>query len=110
MAHRPERVASLIREELSKLVERELEFPGALVTITEVDVTKKLDYAKVGVSIFPPEKNEEAFRIIKTAQGEMQYKLNRVLNIKPMPRIDFYPDYGPENAARVEKKLMDYNS
>lgn len=107
MNHRPERVSSLIREELSKLIERELEFPDMLVTLTDVNIDKKLEGAKVGVTVFPSEKSAEAMKILADAQGEMQYKLNRILNIKPMPRIHFFADYGPENAARVEKKLLD---
>lgn len=106
MNHRPERVASLIREELALIIARELEFP-ALVTLTEVEVNKKLETAKVGVTVYPSEQDEECLAVLKRAQGEMQHLLNRKLNIKPMPRIDFFLDHGPENAARVEKKLME---
>lgn len=107
MNYRPERVANLIREELSKLIERELEFPEMLVTLTEVVIDKKLEGAKTGVSVFPSEKTDEALEILHAAQSELQYKLLRIINIKPMPKIHFYADYGPENAAKVEKKLLD---
>ncbi len=101
-----QRVSSLIREKLSWIIEREVEVPGALITITEVDVTKKLDYAKVRVSVFPSEKAGDAIRELGRRAGELQHILNRTLNIKPMPRISFDLDRGPENAAIVEKILL----
>lgn len=107
MNHRPERVGSLIREELAKLIARELEFGGALVTLTDVEIDKKLDTAKVGVTVFPSDKGEESLKILRQAQGELQWQLLRKINIKPMPHIYFFLDYGPENAARVEKALLD---
>ena len=107
MNFRPLRVAQLIREELGKIIQRELEFPGALVTITEIEVTKKLETAHVLVSVFPEKETEAALRTLKTAKRELQHQLNRKLNIKPMPHIEFRADYGPENAARVEKTLLE---
>lgn len=103
---RKDRVASLIREELGKIVLEELEFPGAIATLTEVEVEKKLDYAKVKVSVYPSEKADEVLREFVKRVGHLQHLLNRKLNIKPMPRISFVLDRGPELAARVEKALL----
>lgn len=107
MTHRPDRVASLIEHELSALLLRELEFPGALVTISGVEVTKKLDNAKISISVFPGERSEEVLKKLQFSQGSLQFKLGRILNIKPMPRIRFEIDYGAENAAQVEKRLLE---
>jgi ribosome-binding factor A len=108
MNHRPERVAKLIREKLSTTIAREVEFPmGTLVTLTEVEVNKKMEIAKIGVSVIPSNKAEEVLRILHKAQGDLQYLLVRILNIKPMPRIHFAIDYGPANAAHIEKTLID---
>ena len=52
MNFRSERVGKLIREELSKMILREAEL-SALATITEVVVDKKLDGARVKVSVIP---------------------------------------------------------
>ena len=104
---RSERVQKLIREELAKIVIREMEFPGALVTITEVAVDKKLEHAKVRVSVIPSAAADGALDALKKRTGELQYLLTRKINIKPMPRIAFLPDHGPERAAVVEKLLDD---
>jgi ribosome-binding factor A len=107
MNHRPERVGKLIREKLSQVIAREIEFPsGVLVTLTEVEVNKKMEIAKIGMSVIPSDRSDEALGILQRAQGDLQYLLVRILNIKPMPHIHFFIDYGPENAAKIEKKLL----
>jgi ribosome-binding factor A len=111
MNHRPERVSSLIQEELSRIILREVELPvpGALATITDVEVDKKLEGAKVEVSVIPSDAETEkaVLGALDAAAGELQYLLMKKINIKPMPRIRFALDHGYENAAHVEKLLED---
>lgn len=110
MNHRPDRVASLIQHELGGLILRELEFPGALVTLSGVEVSKKLDFARVEVSVLPADKEPEVLKTLVAAQRELQFKLGRKLNIKPMPQLRFEIDHGLENAAQVEKRLLEEES
>ena len=107
MNHRPDRVASLIQEELGALLVRDVEFPGALVTISEVTVTKKLDLARVEVSVLPHERERDVMKTLEAAHGELQFKLGRKLSIKPMPTLKFEIDHGMENAAAVERRLLE---
>lgn len=104
---RSERVGKLIREELAKLIIREVEIPGALATITEVNVEKKLDYARVKVSIIPSEKAPQALKALERQAGHLQHLITKKVNIKPMPRIAFEIDHGYENAAAIEKRLLE---
>ena len=105
--HRPERVGSLIREELSQLILRETEFPGALITITDVIVDKKMENAKVMISAIPLDRAVGALKVLNHMIGNLQHLLNHKMNIRPMPRISFQIDGGLENAAKVEKTLME---
>lgn len=107
MNYRPLRVAKLIKEELGMIIEKELEFPGALFTITEIEVNKKLETARVEFSVFPSSSAEEVLKILEKSAGRLQYLLMKKINIKPMPRIFFEIDRGPENAARVEKIFLE---
>lgn len=106
MKHRTLRIDSLIREELGKILLKEVELPGALLTITEVKTSKDIDKAVVGVSILPSEKSEEALKILNRNSRHLQYLLMKKVNLKPMPQISFQVDYGPEKAAEVEKLLL----
>ncbi len=107
MNYRDLRVGGLIRNELGKMLIKEFEFPGVLLTITDVVVDKKLEGARVEVSILPAEKTGETMRVLKKNQGRLQHLLLKKINIKPMPQIRFIIDHGPENAARVEKILLE---
>ncbi len=106
MDRRPLRVQKLVREELSKIILRELEFGRALVTITEAEVDKKLEKAKVKVSVLPADAAERAFKTLEKNTARLQYLLTKKINIKPMPWISFEIDHGLENAAAVEKALL----
>lgn len=104
MNFRPERVGKLIREELSLMIIRELELP-ALATITAVVVDKNLEGARVEVSVIPASGEKAVLAELTARAGYFQHLLLKKINIKPMPRIVFAIDHGPENAAKVEKLL-----
>lgn len=107
MKLRPLRVASVIQEELSKIIIRELEFPGFLVTITFVDVDRKMEGALVYFGVIPSEQAAAALRILNKARGFLQHLLLKKMNIKPMPEIIFKIDKGVERAAAIEKLLIE---
>lgn len=103
---RSERVQSLIQEELGKIILREVELSGALATITGVEVDRKLERARVDVSVIPSAAAPAALAELVKRTGHLQHLLMKKMNIKPMPRIMFELDRGPENAAAVEKALL----
>lgn len=103
---RSQRVSKLIREQLGEIIVRELDFAGALATITDVEVDKKLEHARVKVSVIPSDKGVKVFEVLDREAGRLQHLLLKKINIKPMPRIAFVIDRGYENAAQVEKQLM----
>ena len=105
---RPERTGQLIRDELSAMIAREIEFPvGVLVTVTDVNVTSDMDHAKVRVSVLPSEYGERVMKILNDFRGFLQHGLYRKINIRPMPQMLFDLDHGLENAAAVEKKILE---
>jgi len=127
MRYRQERIASLIKEEISKLIVREIEFPDCLMTIVDVEVDKKLEKAIVSFSVLcpfgtspegrPSEKSsgyarsrvarEMALKILGKNRSHLQYLLLRKINIKPMPQIVFKIDRGLEESAKIEKILLE---
>lgn len=109
--HRQERIGELIKKLLSELMLRELEFPlGTLATITEVIVSEDLEHAKIRVSVLPGSEAEKVLSVLKRFRDSLQYMLARKMNIRPMPQIAFELDHGLENAAWVEKTLLDVDN
>jgi len=107
MRYRQERIANLIKEEISKLIVREIEFPESLVTITDVEIDDELNRAVISFSVLPSEKSEMALKILGKNRSHLQYLLLRKINIKPMPQIEFKIDYGLKKAAEIEKILLE---
>lgn len=107
MNYRRQRFANLIKEELSKIIVKEIEFFGCLVTITDVDVNEKLEAAIVYFSVIPSKDFEKAEKIFKKNSRHLQYLLMKKINVKPMPEIVFKPDHGQEKAAGIEKILLE---
>lgn len=83
------KIASVIEEELGKLLLTEFDFDGALVTITDVFVDTDLLQARVKLGIIPVERGPYVFLEIEKKRKFLQGKLLRKLNIKPMPRLKF---------------------
>jgi ribosome-binding factor A len=83
------KIGSLIQEKLGELFVRDFNFEGALVTIVGVEVDEKLERAFVKLSIFPLHKGPEMFTMIDNRRRELEHKLLRKMNIKPMPRLVF---------------------
>ena len=106
--HRPERVSDLIIEEMNKLLLKEVEMPsGALLTITDVEVAKDLSRAVVKVSVYPSDLGKKTLVALEKRAPWFQRTLLRKINIKPMPRLSFEIDLGPEKAAGVERVLLE---
>ncbi|MBI4094309.1 MAG: 30S ribosome-binding factor RbfA [Candidatus Liptonbacteria bacterium] len=107
MHHRALRVAKLVKLELGKIIARDFDPEGALLTITHVEVAEDLERAAVFVSILPEEAAARTLARLTKAAGSLQYALTKKLNIMPMPRITFAIDEGERNAAAVEKRLLE---
>lgn len=68
---------------------REFDFEGAIVTISEVEIGEDLDRANVKLSIIPFEKEPEMYKMIEARKKELQHKLLKKMNVRPMPQIHF---------------------
>lgn len=106
MSHRLPQVNELIRQELNKLLLSELEFPkDCLVTITKVEVTRDLHYAKVWISVLPSYYITKVLKKLNVNIGHLQFLLNKKLVMKPLPRVNFAIDATEQKAAEIERLL-----
>ena len=106
---RLERVNQLIKEEVSVLLQRELKDPRlGFVTVTEVDVTPDLKYAKVYVSVLGRDAQWAAsFQALDSARGFVWSWLRRHLDLRVTPEITFHPDRSMEHAAHIQSLLAE---
>jgi ribosome-binding factor A len=102
MTVRMDRVASLIREEVSTIIQRELTEPGyGFITVTEVKVTPDLKIAKVYVSIFGNSATrEKTLAMLEDHKGHIRSLLGGNIRLKFTPAIHFHLD---DTLDRVER-------
>ncbi len=105
MINRIDKVNSLLEHEISKIISRDFNFPGVLVTLTSVDTTPNLIEARVCVSIMPEDKNDKILKVLNKGVYSVQQKINKKLNMRPIPKIIFVKDEKIAYAAKIEKLL-----
>ena len=106
MSNRIEKVNSLLEHEIGKILLHDFAFsPEILVTLTRVDCSSNLIEAKVYISVFPEEKSAGILNALQKSVYDVQYKINRVLRQRPIPKIRFVKDENISKAAKVEELL-----
>ncbi len=104
MAHRIERVNSLIRQEISQLLQRQVKDPrlGNFITVTEVATSADLKYAKVFISrIGSGEEKEQTLSVLAAAAGFFRKELARHLKLRYIPELSFQWDDSIERGNRL---------
>jgi len=105
--HRPERVADLLREEISQIVSYELQDPRlAMVTVTDVRVAANLKSAKVYVTVAGTEDDHKvALAALRHAVPYLRKEIGLSLNIPHIPDLHFVRDRVEEEGQRVDQLL-----
>ena len=104
-ANRIDKVNSLLLQEIGKIIQKDFDFSDCLVTLTHVDVTPNLIDAKAFITVLPDEKKDKIIKILNHNIRDVQQKINKKLNMRPIPKIKFVRDDMVKNAGRVEELL-----
>jgi ribosome-binding factor A len=107
MSIRTERVASLIKEEIGSILEREYRGPSyGFMTVTEVKMSPDLRIAKVSVSVFGDgQAKENAMKMLEEEKTHMRGVLGSHLRLKFTPMLQFYLDDTMERVDRINTLL-----
>ncbi len=104
---RPERVADILREEISQIVGYELQDPRlTMVTVTDVRMSDNLRDANVFVTVAGDEEEHRlALAALRRAAPYVRKQLGLSLNLPRTPEIHFLKDSVEQKADRVEQLL-----
>lgn len=106
---RPDRVAAAIREEVARVLSRDVQDPriaGAFVTVTGCEVSRDLRTAKVFVSILGDEDAKASARDgLTDLAPQLRGPIGRALRLRAAPEIFFRVDESVAYAARIETLL-----
>ncbi len=107
---RQQKVNRALQKDLGEIFQHEIPhlFPGAMVTITYINITPDLSLARVNLSIFAPGKDKnEILKNIKKHKSEIRGMLgNRIKNqLRIVPELQFFIDESFDKMARIEELL-----
>mgnify|MGYP001560361944 CR=1 FL=1 len=108
MSHRISQVNNLLRNELSKLVAREVEFDDAVVTLMRVEAEADLKKARVFVRVLPKEKTRDSLSRLNKRAPFLQSRINKELSMRFVPKLSFSIDQQTDKideATEVEQLL-----
>ena len=105
MSFRVERLGELLKRDLGEIIQRDFQPDGTFVTITSVRVTPDLSIAKVYLSVFAPERdNEVVFEYINEKVSQIRHKFaSRIRNqVRKIPELHFYADDTADYVNKME--------
>ena len=108
MTHHIERVNSLIRREISELIQRQVKDPrlDAFVAVTAVATSPDLKHAKVFVSCISGKQEEQKIlSVLTAASGFLRKELARNLKLRRIPELSFHWDDSIEHGDRILRLL-----
>ena len=87
------RINEEVQRELASLL-REVKDPrvSGLISITNVEVTSDLRFAKMSVSTLESEKLADTIKGLRSAAGFLRRELGARLNLRHTPQLQFVPD------------------
>jgi ribosome-binding factor A len=105
---RTDRVSAELRREIGLLVHaavRDHALPS--VSVSDVEVTKDLDWATVWVTALMPERSVEAVKGLKELAPEFRRALSRSMRLRRVPELKFKYDESVDTGERIERLLRE---
>jgi len=102
---RRQKVEEAIKHEVSQIIQRELNDPGVgFATVTRVEVSQDLKYAKIFVSVLGEKKQvTKTFDALGRAKGFIRKLLAQRLRMRFVPEISFKEDRSSEYSVHISK-------
>ncbi len=105
------RINEEIQRELASLLRtvKDPRLQGGLVTITHVDTTSDLRYAKIYISSLSKENEKEMMKGLRSASGYLRRELGAALRLRYTPELQFIADNSIQQGAHILEMLRDPN-
>lgn len=102
--NRIEKINSLLQQLVGEALQEYLYGNPGLVTVSRVETTRDLKWAKVWVSIVGGD-DDQILNAIKKNIYDIQGEINRNLPTKPVPRLQFFLDTTPRYAQHIDELI-----
>ncbi len=103
---RSDRVAGLLRRELSLLIRNEIRDPRLIaLSISDMTVTRDIAYADVYVNLSDDSDIKQQIKLLKNAAGFLRRQLSHQLKMRSVPELRFHYDSSLANANRLNSLI-----
>ncbi len=103
---RTDRVGAELRREIGLLVHAAVRDHGLpSVSVSDVEVTRDLDWATVWVTTMLPDQADTAVKALKDLAGEFRRSLSRSMRLRRVPELRFKYDDSVDKGERIEHLL-----
>jgi ribosome-binding factor A len=110
---RTDRLNSLLKEVISEVIRRDVRNPHIreLFTVTRVDISKDLHYAKVWVSVIGTDvEKKETIAALQSAAGFIAVNSSKKVVMRYFPELTFKLDDTVDKHMRIEELLGELKS
>ena len=106
-SNRINRINEEIQKELSSLLRtvKDPRVQDTMISITRVETTPDLRFAKIYVSFLEEDKAKDALKGLKSASGYLRRELGRVLNLRYTPELQWSLDDSITYGAKMLKLI-----
>ncbi|NLO25352.1 MAG: 30S ribosome-binding factor RbfA [Clostridiales bacterium] len=108
MSRRAQRLSEEIKREVSDILRNGVKDPrvNALISITQVQVSRDLGYARIYVSLFGSQREKkDALEGLERARGFIKRELGGRLKLRCVPDISFLADDSIEYGSHIDQLL-----
>ncbi|MCI8720828.1 MAG: 30S ribosome-binding factor RbfA [Oscillospiraceae bacterium] len=103
------RINEEIQREMANLLRavKDPRLQSGLVTITHVDTTSDLRYAKIYISALDKSQEKDMMKGLKSASGYLRRELGSALRLRYTPELQFVADDSIQQGAHILEMLRD---
>jgi len=104
------KIAEELRRELADIIRMDVKDDrlSAMVTVSRLELTQDLKFAKVLISVFDEERaREKSIEALNHAASFIRTRLAHSMNIRTVPKLTFVLDNNIAYSFEIEKKLKE---
>ena len=104
---RIQKINAEMQKAISHIIDNDIRDPqiDAIISVTEVDTTPDLSYARVYITSIGKTPTDEVLNRIKGAAGFIRGKLSHLINLRITPRLEFMLDTSLEYSLKIDSIL-----
>jgi ribosome-binding factor A len=101
--YRIDRISDEVKRALDRIIREEVRDPrvSGTFSITRVETTRDLRFAKVFISVLENEKRDDLIKALKGAAGFLRHALGQALSLRYTPQLQFIADQNIEYGIHI---------